>query len=248
MRSPSSSSSLPKRCATPGDVDPQAVGRVGRHHRRIADGPARQLAQAPSRPRPGVASNDMQLRRQGLRLREGHAGVETLRPAPSAQAAADERGATPRRARSRGAHRGGGSPWPAPDPIGRPGRQVERDDPSHRRPPESRNGVRRRGSAGVRHASGRGRARRRAAPGTRRAQMRQRVTAAVGRAVASFSATFHQRRSVKAVTPDASAASCSRREAVRPSRVTSPTTAARPFSRRPSSMAGRTSRSRTASA
>ena len=42
--------------------------------------------------------------------------------------------------------------------------------------------------------------------------MRQRVTAAVGRASAASDAAF-QRRTSKAVTPDASAASWSRREA-----------------------------------
>ncbi len=60
--------------------------------------------------------------------------------------------------------------------------------------------------------------------------MRQRVVAAVGRATKSFSATVHQRRMIRAITPDASAASWSRRDAVNPRRVTSPTTAARPFS------------------
>ncbi|HEV2557446.1 MAG TPA: hypothetical protein VGU45_02355 [Microvirga sp.] len=38
--------------------------------------------------------------------------------------------------------------------------------------------------------------------------MRQRVTADVGRVLKFFSATVHQRRSMRAVTPDASAASC----------------------------------------
>jgi len=73
--------------------------------------------------------------------------------------------------------------------------------------------------------------------------MRQRVKAAVGKAVSSFSATVHHRRSTSAMTPLSSAASWRRRDAVRPKRVTSPTTAASPDSRRPSSMAGSTSRS-----
>ena len=72
---------------------------------------------------------------------------------------------------------------------------------------------------------------------------RQRVEAAVGSRIRSLSATVHQRRSRRAVTPEDSAASCSRREAVRPSRVNSPTTAPRPFSCRPSSTRGRISRS-----
>lgn len=45
-----------------------------------------------------------------------------------------------------------------------------------------------------------------------REAIRQRVTAAVGRASAASDAAF-QRRTTKAVTPEASAASCSRREA-----------------------------------
>jgi hypothetical protein len=38
-------------------------------------------------------------------------------------------------------------------------------------------------------------------------EMRHRVVAALGRSVSSFSATFHQRRRVKAGTPEDSAAS-----------------------------------------
>ena len=104
------------------DVDPEAVGRIGCHHRRVADGPARQLAQS-RLVLTGGRLEDMQLRRQGLRLGQGHAGVKSLRlrrPAGGPDEAAgphDMRG-----------HEGLTRRWlavAAPDPIGRPGRQVE---------------------------------------------------------------------------------------------------------------------------
>ena len=74
-------------------------------------------------------------------------------------------------------------------------------------------------------------------------EMRQRVTAELGSMARSRCAALCQRRMTNAVTPLCSAASCRRRELVSGNRVTSPTTAARAEWRRPSSIAGRTSRS-----
>ena len=71
--------------------------------------------------------------------------------------------------------------------------------------------------------------------GEGRAATRQRVTAAFGSANAG-SAAWRNRRRAKAMTPEPSAASCSLREAVSPSRPTSPTTPARPGWRSASSI------------
>ncbi len=56
----------------------------------------------------------------------------------------------------------------------------------------------------------------------------QRVTAAVGSVPAEAGPWRKGRQRTKPVTPEVSAASCKRREAVSPSRAVSPTTAARP--------------------
>ena len=138
----------------PGNIDPESLGRVERHHGRIADRPARQAPATRPRPRPAPPRQHADSARapaparapcrhadraseQPHRLREN--------PARSDRVHGHERLMTRRLA------------GPPPDPIGRPGRQVERDDPSHRRPPESRYGVQRHGSAGVRPASEPGR-------------------------------------------------------------------------------------------
>jgi hypothetical protein len=72
------------------------------------------------------------------------------------------------------------------------------------------------------------------------AEIRQRVTAALASA-RTGSSPRATRRSAKPVTPPASAASCRRREAVSPSLpCTSPTTAASPRWRSPSSITNRT--------
>jgi hypothetical protein len=52
-----------------------------------------------------------------------------------------------------------------------------------------------------------------------------------------------ERCSAKAITPEASAASCNRRDGVSGNRTSSPTTPARPPCRSPSSIAGSTSAS-----
>lgn len=60
----------------PGNIDPESLGRVERHHGRIADRPARQL------PQRGLVLvrhrlNNMQIRNECLRLRERHANMQT---------------------------------------------------------------------------------------------------------------------------------------------------------------------------
>ena len=92
-------------------------------------------------------------------------------------------------------------------------------------------------SSSSRHS---GRPGRRPVPAEGRAATRQRLAAALG-ANRAGSSNRWLRRSAKAATPEASAASCSRRDAVRPSLPsTSPTTAASPEWRNASSITAST--------
>jgi hypothetical protein len=79
------------------------------------------------------------------------------------------------------------------------------------------------------------------------AAMRQRVAAAFGRLRSRAACPpSRQRRNTKAVTPERSAASCNRRLATAGRAPTSPTTAATPDERNPSSIAHRIWASRAA--
>ena len=165
--SASSAASPPNRCAAPGGVDPDPVWPIRRGQRRIAQAPGGQHLE-----RPGIA-----LRRPPARP----SGRERW-PAPVRAACPGHR-PSDRAARSAAAttlpaavvH--GGDQWLirrrhggarlAPQQVGRPGRQENRDDPSHHLPPRSRMPVRRRGSAPARAASV-------AAPGRASRGMRQR--------------------------------------------------------------------------
>ncbi len=136
-------------------------------------------------------------------------------------------------------------------PVDRPARQKEIHDPSHRRPPHPRCPARRRARAAVRPASAAGRSRALPSCRPRAARAtRQRVSAALGRSrSAAASAALRQRRRMRAVTPERSAASCKRRPATIGSGPISPTTAASPAAgpvRSPSSTAHRISSSRRA--
>ncbi len=135
------------------DIDPDSIRRARRHDRRIADAPARQFDQGRLvliRHR----FDDMEIGHQRLTLCHRLADSQTERVGLVVDGADQPPGPfgfdrhqwliRQRRAAM------------APDPVGRPGRQVERDDPSHHRPRESRNGVRRRGSAEDPPASGHG--------------------------------------------------------------------------------------------
>jgi hypothetical protein len=164
-------------------------GRVHRHDRRVADGPAGQLAQ---RDRIVVRRGlpDVQLRHKRLCVRDDHPGLE-------AECLGGWAGGGDRAAR---ACRAGGHEWlvrrrltePPPDAIGRPMRQVERDDPSHHRPSGARYGVRHR-----RHGRKSTCQQGCLSPGAGRVSegavaMSHRTEAAVGSRVRSFSATVHQ--------------------------------------------------------
>ena len=116
------------------DIDPDPIRRTGRHDRRIADAPACQFDQR-RLILAGCGLDDMQLRNQRLRMRRCLAHPQTERmgvvidgadqtPGPFRP---DRHQGFIRRRRAAGAS----------DPVGRPGRQVERDDPSHRKPRES---------------------------------------------------------------------------------------------------------------
>ena len=114
-------------------IDDQTIGGIGGNHRRIA--PQRPHGEAVERGIIGSGLGVMcpQAGNERLRLRGGHARpqAETLRGGvgrtDNATAAflPDQHQRHLRRRR--------GSPHRAPQPVGRPGRQEQRDDPLHRR-------------------------------------------------------------------------------------------------------------------
>ena len=116
-------------------VDHQAGGRVGRHDRRVElQRPERQAVQGFGVAL-GIRVVDDELGAQGAGLGRRHAGIEPEglgrgvgrqhHPFAARAADHDDRDVSRRRVFAKA----------APQAIGRPGRQVERDDPSHRRLP-----------------------------------------------------------------------------------------------------------------
>ncbi len=127
-------------------IDHHSVRRIGCHDRGVTlEHPQRQLVE-----RRGIGLQvripDDETRNQNLRLGHRHAGVEAgpLRgrirsqhhPPPSLASDQDER---------RFSGRCGVAQLPS-DPIRRPGRKEERDDPAHRKPPLRNRRFHRRGS------------------------------------------------------------------------------------------------------
>ena len=126
------------------DIDPDSIRRTRRHNGRIADAPARQRDQ--SRLvflRHGF--DDMEVRHQRLTMRHRLSRPQSERMRQGIDGADKTPGSLRFDRHQRLIRRRLAAM--APDPVGRPGRQVERDDPSHHKPRESRNGVRRLGNA-----------------------------------------------------------------------------------------------------
>ena len=119
-------------------------------------------------------------------------------------------------------------------PVGRPGRQEERDDPWHRRPPPRIRAL------PARHADQLDQPARPADARHRQRRRRQRRDPPAGHRGGGLAEVRgllprRQRRSAMPIVPEASAASCSRREAVIGRRATSATTPRSPPCRSPSS-------------
>ncbi len=237
-----------------GDLDPHPVRAVGRGPRAVAAAPFGQPAQRRhifGRLGRGGGEAGQKGERVGQRHSRGEAGGGGCRvdrgeqPPPGGL---DHRGERRLLSRRGGIFPVGQHARGTAHPVDRPTRQPEIQDPSHPPPPPPSMPARRRGSATARPASADARSPVRREPGRDgSAAIRQRVAAAFGRSRSRAAcAPSRQRRSRKAVTPERSAASCSRRLATAASLPTSPTTAATPAARSPSSIAHRISSSRRA--
>ena len=122
------------------DVEPEPVGRIGRDNRRIACACPEGEAPQPVEIGLGFRVDDIELGRESPRFRDRHACLNTKHMGLAARRRDD----TPAMVGNRGDERAGRGAavrlrlahLPA-QPVGRPVRQEERYDPSHRSPPRS---------------------------------------------------------------------------------------------------------------
>ncbi len=138
------------------DIEPEAIGRIGRDHRGITlSRPERETAQ-PVDIGFGVGVDDVEFGRERARPGDGHAHHNAER----ARVRARRRDDPAAMVGDRGNERAGGARGVRPrlaglpaQPVGRPVRQEERYDPSHRTPPISIDAGCRRAPARDRRAS-----------------------------------------------------------------------------------------------
>ena len=174
------------------DVDEHAVRRIGRHQRRIFHAPQRKADQR------GLVLvrrriDDAEIGHERLRMRHRHAAAKPEPLGSFIDARQHAALALHDRRHERLIPRGQVVALP-PQPVARPARQEERDNPSHRTPPKSKNAARHHGRAAIRPASAGAAARRSAVGGEGCGETRQRVAAALGSPASCFSVVLRQRR------------------------------------------------------
>ena len=137
------------------NIDDDAVRRVGGGDRRIAFERPKGEALERFGVGGGIGVLDDEAARQRLRLGHGHADIEARGSSGSVRGHNHAPSPVPADEHERRLSRRRGGAQSSSDPIRGPGRQEERDDPCHRRPPLQNRRSRRRDSGSIRDATSR---------------------------------------------------------------------------------------------